>query len=171
MDNAFNLILVILFGGFSLLAFFTALVLLLPKPIMQAQHMLEDSGGRSLLLGLVNFIFFGLLATLGIWLSQQTASVVAGIFVLISGVITLGIAAFTLIGLVALANLLGTRIGSEASPFLTIMRGGGLLLLAGLAPYVGWFLFTPLATWAGLGAALSALVRKRENANADEKTS
>ena len=168
MDNAFNLLLVILFGGVSLLAFFATLLLLLPQPILQTQRQLEDSGGRALLLGFVNFVFFGLLATLGIWLAQQTTGVVAAIFVLLSGVIALAIAAFTLIGLVALANVLGIRTGNEASPFITIVCGGGLLLLAGLAPYVGWFLFTPLAAWAGLGAAIQALLPHRK-ANLEAK--
>ena len=162
MDNVFNILLVILFGGLSLLAFFAALILLLPKTIQQTQQALESSGGRSLLLGLVNFIFFGLLATLGVWLSEKTGGVLAGIFVLLSGAIALGIAILTLIGLAALANLLGTRIKVDAAPFETILRGGALLILAGMAPYIGWFLFTPLVAWAGLGAAITTLLRKRE---------
>ena len=73
------------------------------------------------------------------------------------------------IGLVAaLLTLLGARLGVEAPPFVTTTRGGGLLLLAMLAPYVGWFLFTPLAVWAGLGGAISALIRKREPSPAAE---
>lgn len=162
MDKAFNLLLVILVGGVSMDAFFAALALLLPKPISLVQRQLEAAGGRSLLLGLVNFIFFGLLATLGIWLSEKTGGVLAGISVFLSLIIALGILVLTLVGLVALANLLGARLGVEAPPFATTARGGGLLLLAMLAPYVGWFLFTPLAVWAGLGAAISVLVRKRE---------
>jgi glucan phosphoethanolaminetransferase (alkaline phosphatase superfamily) len=169
MDNVFNILTVILFGGLSLLAFFAALRLLLPKPIQQTQQVLENSGGRSLLLGLVNFIFFGLVAVLGVWLSERTGSILAGIFVLLSGVITLAVTFLTLIGLVALANMLGTRIKKDAAPFETILRGGALLILAGLAPYVGWFLFTPLASWTGLGAAITALVRKREGATSSEK--
>jgi glucan phosphoethanolaminetransferase (alkaline phosphatase superfamily) len=163
MDNAFNLLLVILVGGLSLLALFAALVLLFPKQIMKTQLVLENTGGRSLLLGLVNFIFFGLLVILGVWLAQKTSGVLAGIFILLSGVIALAIAVLTLTGLVALAQLLGVRIGDETTPFRTILRGGGLLLLAGLAPYLGWFLFAPLAAWGGLGAAIQALVLRRKS--------
>jgi glucan phosphoethanolaminetransferase (alkaline phosphatase superfamily) len=163
MDNAFNLLLVILVGGLSLLALFAALVLLFPKQIMRTQLVLENTGGRSLLLGLVNFIFFGLLVILGVWLAQKTSGVLAGIFILLSGVIALAIAVLMLTGLVALAQLLGVRIGDETTPFRTILRGGGLLLLAGLAPYLGWFLFAPLAAWGGLGAAIQALVLRRKS--------
>jgi hypothetical protein len=169
MDNVFNLLIVIVFGGLSLLAFFATLVLLLPKPILKTQEVLENTGGRSLLLGLVNFIFFGLIATLGVWLAEQTSGVLAGIFALVSLVIILAISILTVIGLVALANILGGRISEETTPFITILRGGGLLLLAALAPYIGWFLFTPLAVWAGLGAAISALVRRRAPAKSSEE--
>ena len=168
MDNAFNLLLAVLFGGLSLLAIFAALVLLFPKPILQTQMVLETAGGRSLLLGLVNFIFFGLLVTLGVWLAQQTSGVLAGVLILLSGVIALAMVILTLIGIVALAQLLGVRIGSETTPFTTILRGGGLLLLAGLAPYLGWFLFTPLTVWAGFGAAIQALVIRRKSVPAAE---
>lgn len=161
MDNAFNVLLVILVGGLSLLALFAALVLLFPKQVMKTQLVLENTGGRSLLLGLVNFIFFGLLVTLGVWLAQKTSGVLAGIIILLSGVIALAIAVLTFTGLVALAQLLGVRIGDGTTPFRTILRGGGLLLLAGLAPYLGWFLFAPLAAWTGLGAAIQALVLRR----------
>ncbi len=162
MDNIFNLLLLVLFGVVSLLAFFAALMLMLPAPIEKIRKTLEANGGRAMLLGLVNFIFFGVLALLCVWLAEKVGGVVAGIFILVGGLVVLGLAALALLGLVALAQLLGTRMGSETTPFLTILRGGGLLLLAGLAPYIGWFLFTPLALWAGLGAAIQSLVPRRK---------
>jgi len=162
MDNIFNLLLLVLFGIASLLAFFAALILLLPAPIEKTRATLEGNGGRALLLGLVNFIFFGMIALLCVWLAEKVGGVVAGIFILVGGLVTLALAVLALIGLVALAQLLGTRMGSETTPFLTTLRGSGLLLLAGLAPYIGWFLFTPLAVWAGLGAAIQTAIPRRK---------
>ncbi|GAB4505174.1 MAG: hypothetical protein Fur0043_21690 [Anaerolineales bacterium] len=162
MDNLFNLLLLVLFGIVSVLAFFAALTLLLPAPIEKTRQMLEANGGRALLLGLVNFIFFGMIVLLCLWLAEKVGGVVAGIFILIGGLVTLALAALAIIGLVALAQLLGTRMGSETTPFLTTLRGGGVLLLAGLAPYVGWFLFAPLAVWAGLGAAIQSVISRRK---------
>jgi hypothetical protein len=109
-----------------------------------------------------------LLVTLGVWLAQQTSSVLAGVLILLAGAIALAIVILTLTGLVALAQLLGGRIASETTAFKTILRGGGLLLLAGLAPYLGWFLFTPLAAWTGFGAAIQALVIRRKSAAVPE---
>ncbi|MFZ5819631.1 MAG: hypothetical protein ACOYYJ_07000 [Chloroflexota bacterium] len=162
MDNIFNLLLLVLFGVVSLLAFFAALILLLPAPVEKTRETLETNGGRALLLGLVNFIFFGMVVLLCVWLAEKVGGVVAGIFILVGGLVALGLAVLALMGLVALAQLLGTRMGSETTPFLTTLRGGGLLLLAGLAPYIGWFLFTPLAVWAGLGAAIQTVIPRRK---------
>lgn len=164
MDNVFNLLVVVLFGTASLLALFAALALLLPAPIKAVRAVLERSSGRSLLLGLVNFLFFGLLATLGVWLAERVGGLPAAVFVLVSAVIALAVAVLTLLGLLALADLLGSRIGGPATQFNNMLRGGGLLLLAALAPYLGWFLFAPLASWTGLGASIQALVLRRKPA-------
>jgi hypothetical protein len=161
MNNIFDLLILILLGGASILSFLAVLVLLLPGPVARTQQILEERGGRSTLLGLVNFVFFGLSVLLCLWLAEQVDGAVAAVFVLVGGGITLVLAALMIIGLAALSQLLGARIGKEATPFLTILRGGGLLVLAGLAPYVGWFLFTPLAAWAGLGAAIQTFVQRK----------
>ncbi|MCF6278268.1 MAG: hypothetical protein L3J16_05895 [Anaerolineales bacterium] len=149
-------------GGITIIALFAALTLLLPAPIEKTRNTLEIALGRSLLLGVVNFTFFIILALGFFWISQNSGEILGGIFIFLAALILLGLAIFGIIGLTASANLLGERIGGEKTPFASYVRGGALLLLAALAPYVGWFLFTPLILWAGLGAAISALVRKRK---------
>lgn len=76
--------------------------------------------------------------------------------------ILLGIVITSLIGLAAFSMLLGERISGGVTPFISYLRGGTLMVLAGLAPYVGWFLFTPLVLWTGMGAAISATLRRRQ---------
>lgn len=161
MDQIFNLILLVAVGVITIVALLAAINLLLPKPVEKVLKNLEESLGRSTLLGLVNFLFFGGLFILFIWLADMLENVVAGIFVFLASLIGLGIIVLAVFGLAAFANLLGDRIGDAGSPFKTNIRGGLLLVLAGIAPYVGWFLFTPLAVWAGLGAAIQAFLRRK----------
>ncbi len=162
MNNFFELITVVLFSGMSLLAFFSVVVLLLPAPITKVQLTLEKSGGRSILLGLVNFIFLSILVILSIWLGERFGGFVAAVCALIALLSAIAFASLTVLRLIATAQLLGLRSGKESAPFVVILRGGGLLLLAGLTPYVGWFLFTPLAVWASLGAAILTFLPKRK---------
>ena len=167
-----GLLLLVIFSGISIIALFATLNLLLPAAIEKTRQNLEHRLGRSLLLGSINFIFAAALAGLFAWLTdltEQTSSFLSGVFILLLGLIVLGVAIFTLLGLTAFAKLLGERIGEGKNPFISSLRGGLLLLLAGLTPYVGWFFFTPLVLWTALGAAISAQIRTREKVSSIEE--
>ena len=156
-----GIILLVLLGGVTILALFLALTLLFPAAIAKIRRNLETGLGRSLLLGLVNFIFFAVLALVFSRIAEETGGFVAGVFIFMAAVILLVLTVLIVFGLVSFANILGERVGGETNPFQSILRGGTLLLLAGLAPYIGWFIFTPLVIWTGLGAAISALIRRQ----------
>ena len=164
-----GILLLVPLGAATIIALFAALLLLIPTPIEKTRSILENSLGRSLLLGVVNFIFFALLAMGFGWLAQNTGDLLSGIFIFLAAIILFGFAIFSILGLTAFANLFGERIGGGESPFASNLRGGTLLLLAGLAPYVGWFIFTPLVIWAGFGAAISALIQKRKKVSKIER--
>lgn len=155
--------------GATIIALFAALNLLLPAEIEKTRKNLENSLGRSLLLGVVNFIFFAVLALATFWLSEQTSGLLAGIFIFLAGIIATGMTIFSLLGLTTFANILGERIGNAKTPFISDLRGGTLFLLAALAPYIGWFLFLPLMLWTGFGAAISALIRRKKATQVTEE--
>lgn len=162
MNNLFDLLIIIILGGASILAFFAVTVLLLPEPINKVQKTLEAMTAKSIVIGLVNFVFASTLVLLFIWLGEKIGGVIAAVLAIIGVLIAVVLAALTLVGLIAFAQLLGIRSGKESPPLITITRGAGLLLLAGIAPYIGWFLLTPLVIWAGIGATISTYIRKRE---------
>jgi hypothetical protein len=157
-----GIVLFVILSGLSLIALFGALGLLFPVPVERTMLNLEKSLGRSFLLGLVNFIFFVLVVMGFSWLSQQVIQFLGAIFLFIAVVILIGLGIFVLMGLSAFAKLFGERISEGRTGFHSLSRGGALLLFAGLAPYVGWMLFTPFVVWSGLGASISALVRRRD---------
>lgn len=66
-----------------------------------------------------------------------------------------------LIGLNAAVQLIGHRLDELSRPVFTHLRGGGLLLLACLVPFVGWPIFTPLLGWASIGAVIGLLKRQK----------
>ena len=166
MNNTFGLLFVFIFGGIGLISILVVISLLLPIPIERTQVALKASPGRSFLLGLINFLCVGVLDALFIWLAQLTSSikVVGGILVIIGGLITLALVLLAFLGLASLADLLGHRMGEPKNEFHAIMRGGALLFLAGFTPFIGWFAFTPLVILIALGAAIQALLRRKEKA-------
>jgi len=160
-----GIILIVPLGGITIIALFVALILLFPAPIEKTRQNIEISLGRSLLLGLVNFIFFALVAALLISVAENGGDLLGALFYLLAGIILLGLIIFTLLGLTAFANIFGERMGGGKTPFAYNVRGGALLLLPGLAHYIGWFIFTPLILWTGFGAAISAILRKAKKEN------
>jgi hypothetical protein len=164
MNNIFGLLFIIIFGGVGLISIFTVIGLLLPNLVDQTRTVLETSPGRSLLLGAINFLCVGILDALFIWLAQlvNNVKVIGGILVIIGGIITITLALLVFLGLASLANLLGHHVGEPNNDFNAFTRGGALLFLAGLTPFIGWFAFTPLVIWAALGAAIQTLFRRKE---------
>jgi hypothetical protein len=164
MQNSFGLLLLIVFGGLGLVSIFTVIGLLLPVPVNRTRAALETSLGRSLLLGLVNFLCVGLLDALFIVLAQRLGNIkiIAGVLVVIGALLSLALALLSMLGLASLADLLGHHIGEPKNEFHALARGGGLLFLAGLTPFIGWFAFTPLVLLAGLGAAFQTIFKRKE---------
>ena len=167
------LLIVIPLSLLALSALFSALILLFPEPIRQARENLENRPWRSIFLGTLNFVGAGfiamLLITLGAALSHgdflQPPSTNEFYYVLLYtllGLIGIALAIPTLIGLGAVIILMGERLGKVRMPFLTYLRGGGLLLVACITPFIGWFIFTPLVIWASMGSVIAILVKPKQ---------
>jgi len=165
MNNIVGLLLVILFGGAGLISTFAIISLLMPAQLERAHFVLETGMGRSLLLGLVNFLFAGVVSVV-LALPARAGGIVAGIFIFLIALIALAVAAMTLFGLAAVTSLLGGRLGETGSLVTTYIRGGVLLLLACLTPYLGWFVFTPLVFWTALGATIQTIFRRQPKVEA-----
>jgi len=163
MNTSVSLLLLLLLGGAGLICMFTVIRLLVQRPVERTMRILESSLGRCLLLGLVNFLFAGLLIAL-LLLPARLGGVVAGICVFLAGAVTLLVLALSMLGLSAAASLLGARADETRSAVPSQVRGGLLLVLASLTPYVGWFIFAPLAIWAGLVGAIQTLAGRRPEA-------
>jgi len=163
MNNILGLLFLIVFGGVGLISIFVVINVLLPTFLEQTRMALETSPGRSLLLGLINFLCIGVVDALLIWLAQLASGtkILSGILVIIGGLITSALALLAFLGLASFADLLGHHIGEPKNEFLAILRGGVLLILAGLTPFIGWFAFTPLMILTALGGAIQTIFRQR----------
>ncbi|MBN1305594.1 MAG: hypothetical protein JXA13_14240 [Anaerolineales bacterium] len=156
-----GLILLVIFSAVTLLAALEAITLLFPDQITRVRQTLEASLARSFLLGLVNLIFFSAIILVLIWLTEQTGPVVSSLAAAGALLILVGLVGLLFIGLCALTSLVGQRMETGKPPLQAQRRGGLLLILVGLAPFIGWFLFTPLILSAGLGAAIQTMLQRR----------
>lgn len=160
--NLLDVFILVLGGGAMLIALITAVNLLLPVPLARAHQALEAGLGRPLLIGLVNFLFFAaLLILLALGVRRFAGGTLVPILMLPAQLILLALAAFITIGLAAVASLLGARMGETKDTLSANLRGGLLLTLAALTPFLGWYLFTPFVVFIGLGAAILAVAQRR----------
>jgi hypothetical protein len=138
----------------SLPALLVTINLLLPNVTRRVQTRLEQTPGRSFVLGTpvtAAFVLFVAVTSQLPAVGQAMAFIAAALFM---GLGTIGGA--------GLARLLGERIRPLARPnseMTNLVRGAVVYELAALVPIVGWFLFIPLAGIMVVGAAVFALVK------------
>lgn len=161
----------------ALSGLFSALILLFPGPIGQARENLENRPWRSIFLGALNFVGGGIIVVLLVWLGSVASQdptfqrfSVGTLFYAVIFLIAVALAIPITLGLSAMIILIGERLGKTRTPFLTYLRGGGLLLLACITPFIGWFVFTPLIVWACLGSVIAILVKPKKALAAVEVT-
>jgi hypothetical protein len=172
-----NSILFVLFCGITGMALLAAVNLLLPVKVKTIQAKLESHLPRSFVTGLVAlFILVAILILLGYIInlpvfktriSPNAAAIVLGnflmpgIFVLLFALDAFVLVVFCVLGLTALANDLGRRMGKNRTAFKSFLLGALLLILAGLAPFVGWFVFAPIAVCTGMGATVQVIFQRK----------
>jgi hypothetical protein len=175
--DTLNSIAFLIFCGITTVALLTVLNLLLPAKVELAREKLESHAVRCLIIGVVALgLSFSILLLLGYLINlpilQTMASekvsyfyavhglvrVILTLLLLLLGLSLLGISA---IGLAALANSLGQRIGIASSSINPNLIGATLLVLSGLAPFLGWFFFAPIALGIGFGANVQVLFQRK----------
>ncbi|MCP5099741.1 MAG: hypothetical protein GY943_29660 [Chloroflexi bacterium] len=151
MDEIIGIILITIISGGTLATLLSILIFLLPKRVSRTEQMIITRPGRAFLIGVVNFLFFGLIAA---WLSG-----LGDIGGLLGGLILVLLLAFSAIGLSSVVQLLCTRIypNADENRLKVTMKTAVLLIIATLTPIVGWFGLAPSLLLIGLGGAILTL--------------
>jgi MFS family permease len=145
MTEILSLTFVLILSAVPLTALLALLPYLLPARTARTQQVWHGRSRRAFWLGLANFIFFGLLATM-----FAQGGDFGG---LLSLLILLTLAAFAFIGLGGLVRLLQNRIFTQET-FATALKTAVLLTLALFTPLIGWFVLAPILLITSLGTAL-----------------
>jgi hypothetical protein len=138
----------------GLLALIVLCATLYPRLVARAQANVERMPLRCLLVGLVNFIFFGLLAA-----AFGSGGDLGGLLALL---LLTTLFSFVALGITAVAAAIGDRLPLDGlGPLRRLSSGAGLLLAAALVPLVGWIGVVLGSSLIGLGGAIIALLRLR----------
>jgi hypothetical protein len=137
-----------LVSGFGLVSFFSVLEALFPSRLASIRQHIDGRPGRSFLLGLINFLFFGAITLGFLALSENLWR-----FFFIPAILLIAALGISLtLGLSAVAGLVGERLFPSQTRFQQSLRGSALWYLGCLVPYLGWLgllLYTALLGFGG----------------------
>lgn len=151
VGEGLGIIILALISGICLIALMITLTALLPQVNARGKAVLQRSPWRAFFIGLVNYIFLG-----GIVLVVSETGV--ELLNLVAVLILSFVVAVTAIGLSGLVALTGERLAGlhsrDVSPLMQLIWGTLVLELAGLLPFVGWFLLVPIVLMTAFGGAI-----------------
>ncbi len=142
----------------TLVALFVVLASLFPELIADVRHVVHTRPRRSLAVGFVNLLFALAVALVLIALAEDQGLDELGVLV----VLLLILVGFGLVlGLAAVAQLVGQRLNPEWDRYRGSLWGSLALVLAALAPGVGWLVLFPYVALLGFGGVILALWARR----------
>ena len=160
MTDILRLFFIIILLTIALTSYFLVLGALFTNRVAKTQRVLTAMPGRSFGVGLVNFLFFGVIALVLFSLSDKAGSVIKVILTIPALLITAVLAIMLSFGLVDIVNLLGERIFPETASWKRTVFGSTILSFACALPFVGWFLLFPYVGFTGIGAFILGLFQR-----------
>lgn len=160
--NGFVTVLFVVIGLTSLVVVINALF---PNFITRTRQNVERMPIRSFLIGLINFVFFGLIA-FALFIFGRNLRSFGAVFGTVlygfGGVVMALLLAMVTLGIAAVARLVGERLMPSETASPKQWLGGAIALeLGALTPFVGWFFVPLLAGLSGLGATIIALIWRK----------
>ncbi len=156
MDQPFLLAILVVLIGFCLAAFFITIEALFGELVADITRSAEDKPGKAFWVGLVNMAF---LAAIAIGLVGLAENSVFGVVLAVPG-FAAGI--FTAVGIVFGLTGMVRLIAGLAFPgkegWKLQASGAGVVILACLVPYIGWFGLFPYLGLRGFGAFILHLM-------------
>ena len=151
-------IIILLLVGVS--AYFLVLNALFAPRLTRTRSIAQSMPARSFGIGLVNFLFFAVIAIVLFSIAENAGSFIKGVLS-IPGIIILALLALALsFGLAGMSNLIGERIFPDLPLWKQTLWGTICLTLACALPFVGWFLLLPYVGCVGIGAVILGLIQR-----------
>ena len=159
MREGLGPLLLVLVGAPGLVCLLALGTVLFPRTVLAAQRAAAAMPGRSLLLGVVNLLFITALVVV-LTAAGERAVAGGGLLEVLALAPALILAAGLTVGLAAMSALIGDRLAPQRGPISQVVVGAAALALAGLTPFLGWFLFFPYIALVGLGGVVIGLLSR-----------
>ncbi|MGZ9221999.1 MAG: hypothetical protein ACXW4Q_07805 [Anaerolineales bacterium] len=154
MSDMVRLLLVVILLTIGLVAYFLVVNALFPQRIAKTKSMAQSMPARSFGIGVVNFVFFAVIAVVLFSVAENAGPFIKGILTIPATIILASLTIVLSMGLAGMSNLIGERIFPDLSVWKQTLWGTVCLSLACALPFVGWFLLFPYIGFAGIGAVI-----------------
>jgi hypothetical protein len=162
MSDIFRLFIFIILMTIGLVAYFLVANALFPQRIVKTKAIIQSMPARSFGIGLVNFVFFAVIALVLFSISENAAAFLKVILTIPALIILALLAIILSFGLAGMSNLIGERIFPDVSAWKQTLWGTVCLSLACALPFVGWFLLLPYVGFVGIGAVILGFFRREQ---------
>ena len=153
MPDILRFFLVIILLTIGLVAYLLVAGALFPQRVAKTKGVIHSVPGRAFGIGLVNFVFFMVIALVLMSVSERISNgFMKGIVVIPALLIFALLSIMLSFGLAGSATLLGERILPDLSLWKQTAWGTVCMTLACALPFVGWFLLLPYVGCVGIGA-------------------
>lgn len=154
MSDMVRLLLVVILLTIGLAAYFLVVNALFPQRIAKTKSMIQSMPARSFGIGVVNFVFFAVIALVLFSVAENAGPFIKGILTIPATIILASLTIVLSMGLAGMSNIIGERIFPDLSVWKQTLWGTVCLSLACALPFVGWFLLFPYIGFAGIGAVI-----------------
>ena len=154
MSDIIRLLLVVILLTIGLAAYFLVVSALFPQRIAKTKSMIQSVPARSFGIGVVNFVFFAVIAVVLFSMAENTGPFIKVLLTIPATIILACLGIVLSMGLAGMANSIDERIFPDLSMWKQTLWGTVCLSLACALPFVGWFLLFPYVGFAGIGAVI-----------------
>jgi hypothetical protein len=161
MSDIVRLFLIILLLIAGLAAYFLVVNALFASRVTRARSIAQSMTGRSFGIGLVNFLFFAVIALVLLSIAENTGPFIKGVLTIPAMIIFVLLAIALSLGLSGMSSMIGERIFPDLPAWRQTLWGTVCLSLACALPFVGWFLLLPYVGFVGIGAVILGFLQSR----------
>jgi len=167
MNDILRLLMIIVFLTIGFAAYFLVIGAFFPRRIEKTQRIINQMPGRAFGVGLVNFLFFGVILIVLFTITDGNAnrvnSVIRIILLIPTLILTALLTAILSLGFAGMVRILGERILPDFTILKRNVWGTVILSFACALPFVGWFILLPYTGLAGLGAVILGFFQRENN--------
>jgi hypothetical protein len=166
MNDILRLLLIIILLTISLAAYFLIIGALFTARVEKTQRIINQMPWRAFGVGLVNFLFFGVILLVLFTITDGNAnrvnSVVRIILLIPTLALTALLTAILSLGIAGMLQVLGERIFPDLSGLRRSISSTAISAFACALPVMGWFLLLPYIALTGFGAVILGFFQREK---------